>query len=226
MFFFSIFLGYQALFETLSTRGDFSTLLASFISCLGLQRDIGAIATKGWLAIERQLMPRIDITCRSIVGVHPRGLTDQAGYAEKGHKCDALIQLLNTTDSNLSDSSADACRQAVDYLHIIFDTCCDTPSLRVRTVLSWMVLLTDDFVELLSCHQPEALVILAYYDVILHDMKDFWMVGDGGQYLVRSVTEHLGIAWQKWLTWPNAAISQSCIALPATLKGNSHSANT
>ena len=42
--------------------------------------------------------------------------------------------------------------------------------------LSWPLLVEDEFVGLMEKNQPESLVVLAYYCVLLWEIRDIWYV--------------------------------------------------
>lgn len=47
---------------------------------------------------------------------------------------------------------------------------------------------------------------LAYYGVLLHLARDYWTVGDAGEYLIEAITGYLGSSWADWLRWPNEVL--------------------
>ncbi|KAI0863838.1 hypothetical protein F4860DRAFT_501783 [Xylaria cubensis] len=63
-----------------------------------------------------------------------------------------------------------------------------------------------DFVKLVEQRRPEALIITAYYGVLIHNARDFWVFGDAGAFIIRSITRYLGSCWDEWLAWPNEVL--------------------
>jgi hypothetical protein len=51
--------------------------------------------------------------------------------------------------------------------------------------------------------------------VLLHRGRDLWIIGGGGRFLLESICGSLGSEWQKWLTFPKAALSDSLAAVVA-----------
>ncbi|KAK3361791.1 Upc2 protein [Lasiosphaeria ovina] len=76
-------------------------------------------------------------------------------------------------------------------------------------IQDWPVRVPTEYISLLKQRQPEALVILAYYAVLLHHARNYWAVGSTGEFLIRSITEHLGSYWAEWLAWPNEVLSST-----------------
>lgn len=50
-----------------------------------------------------------------------------------------------------------------------------TSSRRIIVVQEWPVRLPVGYVDLLEQRRPEVLVILAYYGVLLHRARDYWL---------------------------------------------------
>ncbi|SCO92610.1 uncharacterized protein FRV6_16738 [Fusarium oxysporum] len=208
MFFFSVFLGYQAIFETLSILDDFTGFLDSFISCIGLLRGVRTITDKSWQILEHQLMPSMDPRCSSNTESNQAAEPRRASNLAKGDECRPLIQRLDAADAELDSETVSVCRRAAHCLQASFDACRASPSRHARIVLSCTTFLEKDFIDLVRSQQPEAILILAYYGVMLHSISDIWMVDEAGRNLVRSVTAHLGSDWEKWLVWPKTATLQ------------------
>lgn len=74
----------------------------------------------------------------------------------------------------------------------------------------WPIMLPPRFVDLLSEKQPEALVILAYYCVIVHWSEtggfDMWFLQGWGRYMFETVSDLLSESWHEHLAWPREMI--------------------
>jgi hypothetical protein len=212
LFLFSTFLGQHVLFDVFCPhrRTDLAAVLDRFVHCLGLHRGIRAIAGTWWERLRRE--------SRLMFGL-PEYLTSGTGSGtpasssqERRAECATLLELLRTK-SELAGSAGEACREAVEALQRMFDSArqpmtagAAASSRRFIVVQEWPVRVPAGYVELLEQRRPEALVILAYYGVLLHRARDHWAIGDAGSYLVRSITKHLGAYWAEWLRWPNAVV--------------------
>jgi hypothetical protein len=105
--------------------------------------------------------------------------------------------------SDLSATSANACRQAITVLQKSFDICryLDEADYS-QSASAFSVTLEAGFIDMLRKHQPEALVILAYFGVLLHRCRNFWAFGEAGGTIICAVAGHLGSYWQEALAWP------------------------
>ncbi|KAH9215462.1 hypothetical protein DL95DRAFT_435594 [Leptodontidium sp. 2 PMI_412] len=198
---FSSFLGIHVLFDTLLFRpADFSLFIGRFIRYLRLHRGVFTIVKGSWSRLqETDLQPLL-------------GAGRQLGQVEakSGTECDALKSLMQSAD--LSQGSIEACQQALKCLQWVFDALRvgDTEgSGEVDLILAWPIMISPEFTDLLSQCRPEALVILAYYAVVLHYRRDLWIINDGGRFLIESITRYLGSYWQQWLTLPTSVLSEA-----------------
>lgn len=74
----------------------------------------------------------------------------------------------------------------------------------------WPINLPPEFVDLLSEKQPEALLILAYYCVIVYwgeqGTYDTWFLKGWSRYMLETVKDLLPDSWHEHLSWPNEII--------------------
>lgn len=224
IFFYSAMLGHHMLFNTFSplpdritgSHRDLSTLLDNFVQCLSLHRGIRVIASESWQSLQTHIQARLTAMNGGIpVEPFPLGPQDPADAPEGGTECAGLITLLDSRAAchpailgeNNHKSSYEVYRGAVKALQSRFDVA------RVQQseipIQDWPVRVPTEYISLLKQRQPEALVILAYYAVLLHHARNYWAVGSTGEFLIRSITEHLGSYWAEWLAWPNEVLSST-----------------
>jgi hypothetical protein len=207
VFLFSALLGQHVLFDTFSSLQDLPGVLDKLVQCLGLHRGIAIIAGQSWPMLQDHIMPP---HLAAMPEIHRRTVPETS--SPPGDECADLTRLLDR--SELSASSDRACRTAVEVLQPMFDaqrvTCTQScADRRLIVVQEWPVRIPSDYISLLSQRRPEAMVILAYYAVLLHHARDYWVVGDAGKFLIRSISEHLGAYWAEWLVWPNHMLETS-----------------
>jgi hypothetical protein len=65
----------------------------------------------------------------------------------------------------------------------------------------WAGSLRDEFAELLYDRDPRALVILAYYCVLLKRANHFWYLRDLGSGLLENIRKALPKEWLPWIEW-------------------------
>ncbi|KAH8674814.1 hypothetical protein BGZ60DRAFT_404867 [Tricladium varicosporioides] len=75
-----------------------------------------------------------------------------------------------------------------------------------RMVMTWPITISAEYTELLQKRKPEALVVLAYFSILLHGSRALWAVGDAGRFLLNVIGDFLGEGWDKWLTIPRSMV--------------------
>ena len=238
IFLFSTFLGQHILFDTFSlinttnvNAGHHHIHLAAFLDqlmhCLHLNKGIAAIAGRSWPTLKAELRARLGPDATRF-DPEPAGAASDdtsGGVTPAGRECAILGgRLAGGNDSGssmggseLSPSSRDACRVAVDALRRMFDaqeppagsgTSIQTENQppQISDAQKWLVSVPYDYINLLARRQPEALVILAYYAVMLHQARGHWVVGNAGEALIRGIGDYLGAYWAGWLEWPMSTL--------------------
>lgn len=191
-FLFSAILGRHALAEALThCHSDFHFFIDRFVECIKLNQGIRAVTP-----LAREYLKTTEIQpFLSVV------LEAEANIASPGTECNPLGHLMDNSD--LNDTSIKACRQAIELLQWSFDLCQgldedDYP----QAASSFTVRVEAGFLDVLRKHQPEALVILAYFGVLLYRCRSFWAFGNAGASMIRAITSRLGSYWQESLAWP------------------------
>lgn len=191
-FLFSAILGRHVLADTLTyCRSDFYFFIDRFVECVNLNRGIRAVTPPAWEYLRTtELLPFLTIFREA-----------EEKIISPGNECDPLSRLMD--DSDLSETSVQSCRQAIEVLQRSFDVCHGLEEEEYpQAVSAFSVKIKVGFVDVLRKHRPEALVILAYYGVLLHRCRSFWPFGDAGASIIHAIAEHLGMYWQAALAWP------------------------
>lgn len=106
-------------------------------------------------------------------------------------------------------------------IHSLLSTFVQTSLLRKRgggTVLAgfvWPINLSPKFLDFLGDSQPEALVILAHYCVILYwgEARENWFMGGWARIILDAIKASIPESWHEHVQWPDEVISD---ADPAT----------
>ena len=196
---FSTLLGYQLLADALTARGaGLDAFLERFLQCIETHRGVHAIAESAWpLLLESELQPVLSWSA------------DFTSREPRGRQCQELLDLVQTSDA-LTPAEKEASRCAVGYLQVGFDAILDRAhekGNRHQMVLSWLTLLPDQVKNMLAAKRPEALIMLAYYALLLHYSRGLWLVNDAGRYVLDLVAGHLP-EWQPWLELPRQKIAE------------------
>lgn len=101
--------------------------------------------------------------------------------------CEAIARLIWVYNSQPPDSTPD-----------------DPPN--PRMVTAWPISISAEYTELLNERKPEALVVMAYFSILLYSRRTFWAVGDAGRYLLNAIEEYLGEGWVAWLAVPKGMV--------------------
>ncbi|KAF2028179.1 hypothetical protein EK21DRAFT_70371 [Setomelanomma holmii] len=200
MLLFSSILGHQLLAETFHKRDDngLEGFMARYVQCINTHRGIYHISKAAWgLIISSDIGP---IVSRS---------AEFTSRDPVGHDCQMLKRLVDDT-VDLTENEKEACQRMIDYLQVGFDALAETwhtPVYRHQMIYSWTLLVWPELNKMLAEKRPEALIILAYYSVLLYFGKALWQVGDVGEYLFGLIKEHLGTDWDHWLQFPREQIT-------------------
>ncbi|KAI1151800.1 hypothetical protein F4825DRAFT_451083 [Nemania diffusa] len=197
LFLYSSFIGLHMLHDTVASRSDLLELLDRFVQFAGLYHGVATVTNRAWHIIRDSELSGI------IIQIEAADKIEQASE----NICDALAGLLITAVNRLGPSSFEACHDAVQSLRWIFDRQSILPAPISRDiVLAWPVHISTKYLQLLRERQPEALVIMAYWAVLLHYERDFWVFGHGGRYLIEAISNYLGDYWDQWMALPREII--------------------
>ncbi|KAI3324617.1 hypothetical protein HD806DRAFT_493110 [Xylariaceae sp. AK1471] len=190
---FTSFVGMHMLFDTVSAQTDLLELLDKFIQFAGLHRGVGVVSKLRWHIIRKSEL-------RSIVSVIEAAEDKLVDQQPSGSICDKLLNLLDTAKYRLGPSSLQACHDAVQSLQWTFNqySALQAPINR-HIVFAWPVRISIEYLEMLRSRQPEALVIMAHWALLLHRERDFWVFGQGGQFLIEAISSYLGAYWDSWM---------------------------
>jgi hypothetical protein len=195
-FLFSAMLSLHVLADCLTRIADpaagFHGFIDRFVECIGLQRGVRAVIKPDWRTLlESELRPIL----------HPSVFSTPEYRHTQGRECEPLEGLMEQSD--LSPASVAACKEAVKTLQWAFDwqnNYEDRDSLYASS--GFAIVVSDDFADILRKHRPEALIIMAYYGVMLHRARGFWAFGPSGARIIRAVADNLGSFWQNAMRWP------------------------
>ncbi|PHH52257.1 Sterol uptake control protein 2 [Ceratocystis fimbriata CBS 114723] len=198
MFLFSSLLGLHVLHDTLRYRPDnFGAFLEQYMSYMSLHRGVSIITGKSWAIIKisdlKTMIQKVEDTFNTA--------------PDHAHETDVLYTMVN--GSHMNDASIDAYHQAIKCVRNCLNfhhALTEQGTQAIDGPMTFCITVNKNYVEFLKQRQPEALVILAFYATMLHCSRDFWIFADGGQYIIQSITSHLGSHWERWLRWPNAVL--------------------
>lgn len=197
MFLFSSFIGMHMLYNTVNAQTDLQHLLEDFVQFAGIYRGVGVVTNLAWHVIRESELS-------SIIGLIET--VDKLNLPHEG-SCDHLVTRLMNAEGLLGPSSYKACYDAVESLQWVFKQHRALPDpINLHVVLAWPVRISRDYLELLRNRQPEALVIMAHWAILLYHGRKFWVFDRGGRSLFDAISSFLGPSWSEWLALPREVI--------------------
>ena len=70
----------------------------------------------------------------------------------------------------------------------------------------WPVMIPQEFVAKLNAREPEALIILAHYCVILHHLDSYWWMNGWAMHIINNIHHELDNDWRYWIEWPTSVV--------------------
>jgi len=187
------------------SKPDANGFLDRFITYLNLHRGVKTVTSQAWATLLKSNISPVLQQASDHLKLAASRETLQASFMEG-----ELNRLLDIAD--LSAESNAACRDAVSTLKVVYQTdhvndqCFGKQQHPSGLVWAGPSLLTGTYTDLLRRRQPEALIVLCYFAVLLHRRRSMWCVDCAGRLLIESVTKSLGSYWRPWLDWPNEMI--------------------
>ena len=116
-----------------------------------------------------------------------------------------LRQLVTSLESK---SQQDACLDALEKLYTFFAAMQLETSRPFLTnfIQAWPVFLQQPFMNLLSERHPIALVIAAYYAVLLNMAYETWWIAGWSKWLLGGIQGSLDGEWTTYLEWPREIV--------------------
>ncbi|KAK6331859.1 hypothetical protein TWF718_002399 [Orbilia javanica] len=195
LFLFSSTVGVHLLCDTLYyQRESLDSFIDKFTHDIHVYRGVLTVVNQCSPAfLEQKIAP--EITLSQIFLKRPEAT---------GSECNDLMKLINA--SNIPEASRKVYETTSIELQSMFDAA--QGKSRVAVLFTWLIRLSPDYVALLRRGEPEALVILTFYAVLLHRGRHMWLIGDGGRFLIEAIRDRLGESWWGWLRFPLEALQE------------------
>ncbi|KAJ5813578.1 uncharacterized protein N7503_000328 [Penicillium pulvis] len=195
---FSSILGHHLLADTLAKRdpGGLEAFMRNYIHCIEIHRGIHTIAMTAWpQLVKSELEPILSASSR-FTSRSPRGC-----------ECQRIFELVDTCEG-LDHDGKEACQLMIRHLQVGLDAAATEQQQGYRhyMIYTWLMLAPPKFIDLLYERRPEALILLAYYAILLHYGRNMWQVRDAGVYLFKMIRDYLHPQWNAWLQYPQELI--------------------
>lgn len=73
----------------------------------------------------------------------------------------------------------------------------------------WLHIIPQDYLQLVRQRQPPALVLFAYFGVLVHRLDSFWWAQGWGRRIVTAIDGCLGSYWRPRIEWPLQKVRRS-----------------
>lgn len=195
---------------------------------LGMFDTAGPSSNNDWLPLIRG----VDSILRNLWASIKRGrlnalLHDHTPFSEETQLPAVLNDQLRRLETAIKDADCDAddgiaCQQALEQLRYSFIRLSDKTILECEVSLSflWPVIVPNRFIDMLNERRSEALIILAFYCIILHHLDAYWWMHGCAQHIMAEIESKISSAWQPWLEWPRS------IVVPESSRENTASLGT
>lgn len=209
-FLFSSVFGLNIFCHAFSTHhSNFQIFLDQLIQSIHLLRGVKAIISDSWEEIKKS-----DI--KSLIQ------TEDACVPRADEITEVFSSLISrfSTSINITTGESEIYIEAVERLLWVYNTQ-PVSSERVfneipthaRTVIAWPITLSAEYTHLLEERKPGALIVLAYFSILLYQRRAFWAVGDAGTALLSAVEKELGSEWEGWLRGVKALVPKTLVNL-------------
>jgi hypothetical protein len=190
VFLFASFLGVHVLRETLSSHPDnLSAFVDGFVRYAHLHRGVRTVIERAsWTHILQSELKHI---------MSPWGTSNENEEHTSGKE---TLTLSNYLDSyNAGHGSIDACQSALKDMQWVFDRSNSDhadKNLGIHAVIAWPLLISQEYIDILNQHRPEAFAVLALYATCLHRYREFWVFGGAGSHLLHLILSSIGSFWR------------------------------
>lgn len=190
-FLFATLLSLHLLYETLTYhRSSYHAFIDKFIESTHLHRGVRTVIRSSYdIILDSPLRPFL-LNFRA---------ASETEYG--GSECAELERIIESSD--LAPATVAACKSACQTVQWAFNVhAILPPDDNIHAATAFPILLTAEYVEALRKNRPEALLVLAYYGVLLHRCRRSWIIGDSGSFLIQLIADYLGSFWQEPMRWP------------------------
>jgi hypothetical protein len=159
-------------------------------------RGLVSLVANNWLVLDKG--PFSPFLNRVAVPIEYSRNPDDVHFAK-------VHQLLSSSSTPEDVHDMDVYRAALDELRrvaaLAFSPCKTIDNL--GAVYIWPGSVDQEFLLLLNRRKPEALVIFAYYCVLLKKINwKFWYFDGVGEGILFAIRDELGPEFQEWIEWP------------------------
>ncbi|KAI9695061.1 MAG: hypothetical protein M1820_008954 [Bogoriella megaspora] len=118
----------------------------------------------------------------------------------------ALRQLWESPHANIDNEDKAALDESLILLQeaygLIASSSVDVDIDNILVVYGWPIQVPEAFLAMVKEQKSEALVLLAYYSLLLNKVDHLWYMNGMSRSLLRSIHNKIGEEWESWMSWP------------------------
>jgi hypothetical protein len=113
--------------------------------------------------------------------------------------------IVEESDPGYQASALDATKRLFVGMRVLDQTPIDHSS--VSLITRWPIHISDSFLELCLARHPVALIVVAYFAVLINKRTNMWFNERWPWLIINSVDGVLkGSQWEQWIEWPRRSI--------------------
>ncbi|TVY38376.1 Sterol uptake control protein [Lachnellula occidentalis] len=121
-------------------------------------------------------------------------------------KLTGLSQLWDPPPTRYNSADIEALSESLVLIQeacgILTSSTSERPVSAISLALAWPTYIPATFLELVDRLEPEALIILAHYSLILNQVDGVWFMHGMSRQLLQTIHERVGKDWESWMAWP------------------------
>jgi hypothetical protein len=127
-------------------------------------------------------------------------------HPETSTRLTSLSRLWDMSNEKFDPADVEVLDRTLSHLHEAYgmmkssDSECQVALIGVA--LTWPIRVPERFLSMVNQLEPEALILLAHYSLILNKVDDVWFMHGMSGHLLRSIQQRLGKEWESWIAWP------------------------
>jgi hypothetical protein len=168
------------------------------------------LLAKGW---EKVVSVARNLSCNSSGGLDPSEVILESSLPTDTEAAFVRLQELVDLKREYLAQEGETYSQAIRSLRSVFVKLLGPKKITdPHIALAWTNTLSDEFVCLFKSHKPVALVIVAFYCVVLHRGPDVWWLSGWSKGLLNVISWNIQPEYRKELNWACEQIGFDCIA--------------
>ncbi|KAM0491538.1 hypothetical protein ACHAP8_010583 [Fusarium lateritium] len=87
---------------------------------------------------------------------------------------------------------------------------------KTHVIMRWLWFLDDDFTKQVEKLNPQVLVLLSYFSVLVQTLECFWYMQGWGYRILENIAKQIDPYYAAWLIWPRRQLELGCSDDPSS----------